>query len=210
MDKANVSQIVMDVLQKSSSKTLVLLEDIINGGASFYQIKGLYPKEEVHIYCEKKIENLIETKKYGTVVTQEDIRFTFDNYERIILLSPSLKLLSKVKNFIVNDFLTEILYEGLTDEKAIHMSEIEDNLAISMLPERLQKYAVNVVNEVNEIGIQFICQKENTHVLSNNIITEQMIKSFDELDLVVVNKQAVITPLALDMIKAKRIKLRRL
>lgn len=129
-----------------------------------------------------------------------------DSHGAVVVLNPSLKLLSKIVNIIADDEGSTLIYEALISGKTILIPAHKNNSSLTALPAALQKKAEEFMERALGLGIRILdlTAKEETEC-HRMLITENYIKELVSCQQLIVNKEALITPLAKDMIRNKKI-----
>lgn len=131
-----------------------------------------------------------------------------NSHAMVVVLNPSLKLLSKIVNVIADDEGSTLIYEALISGQTILIPSYENNVSLINLPAALQKKAEEFMEKAAELGIQILdLTKKEEAVCHRKLITEDYVKEFAADRQLTVEKDALITPLAKDMIRNKRIRI---
>lgn len=134
------------------------------------------------------------------------------SYQAGIFLNPGLKTLSKLVHVIIDDKCMEVLYEFLAGEKSLFFPCPEENPSLVHLPEGLRRKAEEFLKEAEQMGVRIIHSpcKETKKILNPRLITEEAVEELAEGQIIEVRADVIITPLAQDLIRAKKIQIVRL
>lgn len=131
-----------------------------------------------------------------------------DSHGAVVVLNPSLKLLSKIVNIIADDEGSTLIYEALISGKIILIPAYKNNSSLTTLPAALQKKAEEFMERALGLGIRILDLpvKEET-TCHRTLITEDYVKELVPGRQLIVSKEVLITPLAKDLIRNKGIQI---
>lgn len=130
-------------------------------------------------------------------------------YQAGIFLNPGLKTLSKLAHVIIDDRRMEVLYEFLVCEEPLFFPCIQDNPSLWGLPAGLRKKAGDILEELQEMGVQIIRTPaggpKEVSQIRDLLITEEKVSGLSGSQVLQIRKEAVLTPLAQDLIRIRKI-----
>ena len=133
------------------------------------------------------------------------------SYQAGIFLNPGLKTLSKLAHVIIDDTRMEVLYEFLAGEQPLFFPCARENPSLVHLPAGLRRKAEEFLKEAEQMGVRIIKSPcgGTRKILKTRLITEEAVDRLAEGQGVEIRADAIITPLAQDLIRAKKIQVLR-
>ncbi len=138
------------------------------------------------------------------------------NYESIILYNPSLKLLSSIRHILLDSKVVEQLFKALKNNNEVKIIFSDQNTYMKGYAKPLQKEIDGLLKQIQAFGIQIIEMKNNMCNKPNakeNQEQKKLLTLEDVIELVKSNSPICLkgdilcTPLAMDYIREKKIKL---
>lgn len=216
MEEALVSTIVEMVAQRlresgTQGRTLVLLEgmpcaldrlDMQESGYDLLDCERFFGEDRLRAYA----------PVLPLPVGREERAALLRRYERVETPSLSLPCLAKLANLIVDGPLGELVYFALAYGKPLFLPPAQENAALKALPAPLAGKAAAFTEILFEYGVQPLVRKASCiqqNLRDCRLITERLLqeKNITQGELLVA-RGTVVTPLANDYLREKRVLLR--
>lgn len=232
MDKEQLSEIIAQVLNRMNikdsqisekKKALIIFEDLEKGLARLEDFKQLKEEYNISILTAKNVSDIVMPAGFEKTFFIEDLPSNCNEwvkqFERVLIPSPSLKIVSKLAHIILDDKFTELIFLALQEGKQVLIGQALDEKAINFkaalrteiqrLASKLKDYGIEQLSAVkslenrNTVDRDIICKTKG--VISLQDVTG-MAGNSNELSIGV---DTVITPLAMDYIRERKISLNR-
>lgn len=229
MDTDQLSEIIAQVLKRMNiedsikeekKKVLVIIEDIQNGLSNLEEHKQLLDGYDVSLLTFKNSTELGSTTNFERIFTIEDLPSSCDvwvkQFERVLVPNPSLKLVSKLAHVILDDKITEIIFSALQEKNQVLIGQALDGEKAINFTAGLRSEIQRLTDKLKDYGIQSLQTKKvtkNNYPITKDIVgkTRGVISLQDVACIegnsneLSVSPETVITPLAMDYLREKKI-----
>ncbi len=225
MDAGTIEYIAQMVLQKLQSsnnnggrKALVILEGYIDELSVMEDIHTYYPNYDLTMLVLKSVALKETYESFGQVLYAEscgvDISNIIKSFETVILPAPSLNSISKIAHIIVDGEVPKLVFGALESGKQVLISDIKLNKKIMKLNDSLKVEAELLYNKLLGYGISKISlfEEKSDSVREKDFFSKPVLSVRDienakteDFELII-DKDTIITPLAADYIREKKIK----
>lgn len=233
MDTAQLSEIIAQVLKRLNTadseiiekrKALVIFEDLQNGLSIPEDFKQFTEGYNVSLLTVKSNAGMITPEGIERILAIEDLSSNCNiwvrQFERVLVPSPSLRLVSRIAHIILDDKFTEIIFSALQEGRQVLMGQASDNEKAVNFTAQLKIEIQRLAGKLNDYGIEQLSAKKslkNCSPMTKDIIckTGGVLSLNDVAGLagnsneLSIGAGTVITPLAMDYIREKKISLNR-
>ncbi|MHB8065565.1 MAG: hypothetical protein ACYDG2_23605 [Ruminiclostridium sp.] len=231
LDTEQLSEIIAQVLKKMNiegnkitekKKALVIFEDFQKEYASLEDLKQLKEEYNVSILTVKNASGIITPAGFEKTFVIEELplecNLWIKQFERVLIPSPSLKIVSKLAHVIVDDKFIEIIFLALKERKQVLIGQALDNGKAMNFAAPLKNEIQRLADKLKDFGIEQLSAEKslkNYSPVTNDFIckTRGLISLQDVINMVGNSNElsivagTVITPLAMDYIREKKISL---
>lgn len=232
MDKEQLSEIIAQVLTRMNindsqisekKKALIIFEDLEKGLARREDFKQIEEEYNISILTAKNISGVAAPGGFEKIFFIEDLPSDCNKwvkqFERVLIPSPSLKIVSKLAHVILDDKYTELVFAALQERKQVLIGQVIDGNTVNFkaaLRMEIQKLA----NKLKDYGIEQLSdmklpEKHHTMERASICKTKGVISLRDVMDILENNNElsigadTVVTPLAMDYIRERKISINR-
>lgn len=229
MDTEQLTQIVTQVLKRmypeevqrqNKSRVLLILDDQKAQLSCLEPYKYLFEEYSVCLLTAKGTGETLQDVKFVETYTADsvpaDISSWVRQFDRILVPCPSLKLISKLAHILLDDKISEVVFTALQENKQVMLGPLADEKT-SNLTVVLKAEIKRLVDKLKGYGIKELTVNKATknNVTKSACGTKEVISLRDVTDSVknggelCIRNGAIITPLAMDYIKERKIVIRR-
>jgi hypothetical protein len=231
LDTEQLSEIIAQVLKKlnmegikkdENNKVLVIIEDAQSSSSFISENELLAEAATFSILTDRYNSVKLKAVPAERVLILEelprDINVWLRQFEKILLPNPTLKIISKLAHIIVDDSITEIIFDALQQGKPVFMGQLTDETD-HKLTKALRAEIERLNNKLRDYGIQQLSnnnlqccsvQKNAVNKIKNVITLQDVTCIKDSENELSVSKNTLITPLAMDYLREKKISLIRM
>jgi ethanolamine utilization protein len=206
----------------NSKKAIVILEGYIDELAVLEDIKQSLAEYKLTLLVMKPIAVPGTYEAFGDVLYAEKLNTETDKliagFDVVILPNPSLNSISKIAHIMLDGLIPELVFSALQEGKKVLINDILNNKKFQRLSVPLKQEAQNLMNKLTGYGITKtdFCNTESSlqdtpkgEIISKRVLSLRDMEDANSKDTeIILNKDTLITPLAADYIKEKKINLR--
>jgi ethanolamine utilization protein len=233
LDTQELSGIIAEVLKRINAtdksfavkrKVLVILTDCRNELSILEEIKEYIDGYQVSLLTDGKNASLGAHEGFEGTFTVDGLASDFNEwigqFEKVLIPSPSLKLVSNIAHVILNDRFAEVIFSALQEGKQVMIGQMPEDYKLQNLTAALKSEIQKLAAKLKGFGIEQMVPKRrevsNAPVIKDVPSGTKKVLSLQDVmsltrgsDEISISGETVITPLAMDYIRDKKVSLKR-
>ena len=233
MDTVQISEIITQVINRmiaahsnipGRSKALVIFEDLRNGLSIPEEIKQSSEGYNLSLLTFENAEGMVIPEGLERVFTIRDLSSNHNEwikqFERVLIPYPSLKAISRIAHVILDDKFTEIIFSALQEGKQVLMGQDSEDCKLQKLAAPLRTEIQRLNGKLKDYGIGRLPSSseekkcpptaKNIECKTRGVLSLQdVVRMAGNSNELSIGAGMVITPLAMDYIRDKKIFLNR-
>ena len=233
MDTVQLSEIITQVINRmitahnnipGRSKALVIFEDLRNGLSIPEEIKQSSEGYDLSLLTFENAEGMVIPEGFERVFTIKDLSSNHNEwikqFERVLIPYPSLKAISRIAHVILDDKFTEIIFSALQEGKQVLMGQNSEDYKLQNLAAPLRTEIQRLNGKLKDYGIGRLPSSsegkkcpppaKNIECKTRGVLSLQdVVRMAGNSNELSIGAGMVITPLAMDYIRDKKIFLNR-
>ncbi len=229
MDSDKIEYIVQMATKRIQSqsphnmkKAIIILEGYLDELAVLEDIKVSLAEYKLTLLVIKPIAVAETYEAFGNVLYSKNLNTDTDRlieeFDSVVLPNPSLNSISKIAHIILDGLIPELVFAALQQGKKVLINDTLNNKKINRLSIPLKQEAQNLVSKLIGYGITKtdFCNRESSsqdtsigEIKPGRVLSLRDIEDANSKEAeIIIKRNTLITPLAADYIKEKKINLR--